>query len=150
VRGRAGFHADETWRQEGKEGVHLLPVQLLPQDRIPRRICGVGHEMRLAMSIPTGVISHMDGLLAMPKSLSAFGTLMPGAEAIHPIMLNDVEPQAYSPTSSTSSSISDPHRASTNSCHGHGPKLTPPIDSRPDALAQSQRLNAVATEDRVR
>jgi len=31
----------------------------------------------------------------MAESSSAFGTLMPGAEAIHPIKLNDVEPQAY-------------------------------------------------------
>jgi hypothetical protein len=54
-----------------------------------------------------------------------------------------------SPTSSTSSSIPGPHRASTNSCHGHGPKLTPPIDSRPDALAQSQPPNAVGREDRL-
>jgi hypothetical protein len=29
------------------------------------------------------------------ESLSAFGILMPGAEAIHPIKPNDVEPQAY-------------------------------------------------------
>lgn len=38
-----------------------------------------------------------------------------------------------SPTSSTGSSISGPPRASTNSCRGHGPKPTPPIDSPPDA-----------------
>ena len=31
----------------------------------------------------------------MAESPPAFGTLMPGAEAIHPIKLNDVEPQAY-------------------------------------------------------
>ena len=30
-----------------------------------------------------------------PNHSPAFGTLMPGAEAIHPIKLNDVEPQAY-------------------------------------------------------
>jgi IS66 C-terminal element len=50
-------------------------------------------KMGLAMSNPTGVISPMDGLFAMAESLSAFGTLR--AEAIHPIKLNDVEPQAY-------------------------------------------------------
>ncbi len=32
----------------------------------------------------------------------------------------------------------------------HGPKLTPPIDSMPDALAQSQPPNAVGREDRLR
>jgi hypothetical protein len=37
----------------------------------------------------------MDGLFAVAESLSAFGTLMPGAEAIHPIKLNGVEPYAY-------------------------------------------------------
>ncbi len=52
-------------------------------------------KMRLAMSNPTVVISPMDGLFAMAKSSSAFGTLMPGAEAIHPIKLNDVDPQAW-------------------------------------------------------
>jgi IS66 C-terminal element len=37
----------------------------------------------------------MDGLFAMAESSSAFGTLMPGAEAIHPIKLNDVDPQTH-------------------------------------------------------
>src|ERR1700677_540887 len=37
-----------------------------------------------------------------------------------------------SPTASTGSSISGPPRASTNSCRGHGPKPTPPINSPPD------------------
>jgi hypothetical protein len=36
----------------------------------------------------------MDGLFAMAES-PAFGTLMPGAEAIHPIKLNDVDPYVY-------------------------------------------------------
>ena len=31
----------------------------------------------------------------MAESLPAFGTLMPGAEAIHPIKLNNVDPYAY-------------------------------------------------------
>ena len=31
----------------------------------------------------------------MAESLPAFGTLMPGAEAIHPIKLNDVDPRAW-------------------------------------------------------
>jgi transposase len=54
------------------------------------------------------------------------------ASRIETCKLNDVEPQAY---------IAD---------HGHGPKLTPPIDSRPDALAQSQPPNAVGRGDRLR
>ena len=71
-------------------------------------------------------------------------------DVIETCKLNDVEPQAY---------IADvldklvnlwPYRASTNSCHGHGPKLTPSIEARPDALAQSQPPNAVGREDRLR
>ncbi len=40
----------------------------------------------------------------------AFGTLMPGAEAIHPIKLNDVDPYAY--LSDTLTRIVDGHLAS--------------------------------------
>ena len=95
VGGRAGFHADETWRQRGEEGVHLLPAQLLPQDRIPRRICGVGHENALG-NVQSDCLNLTHGWPPLyAKSLSAFGTLMPGAEAIHPIKLNDVDPRAW-------------------------------------------------------
>ena len=72
------------------------------------------------------------------------------ASLIETCKLNDVEPQAY---------IADvldklvnlwPASRIDELMPGHGPKLTPSIDSRPDALAQSQPPNAVGREDRLR
>ena len=73
----------------------LFPAQLLRQDGVTAASAPWATKMRLAMSNPTVVISPMDGLFAMAESLSAFGTLMPGAEAIHPIKLNDVNARAW-------------------------------------------------------
>ena len=72
------------------------------------------------------------------------------ASLIETCKLNDVEPQAY---------IADvldklvnlwPASRIDELMPWAWPKLTPPMNSRPDALAQSQPPNAVGCEDRLR
>ncbi len=54
--------------------MHLFPAQLLSQNLLPRRICGVGYENALGNVQPDCRNLTMDGLFAMDESSPAFGT----------------------------------------------------------------------------
>ena len=76
--------------------MHLFPAQLLSQNRLPCRICGVGYENALGNVQPDcRNLTHGWPLRYGRIITGLWHRLMSGAEAIHPIKLNDVDPYAY-------------------------------------------------------
>jgi hypothetical protein len=119
-------------RQEGsaaKKPHYLLAPQFALQNDLPRGLDTMDLQNTLADVEPDSTNSPLlDGLLEIWQPLAtAFGTLVPGAEAIHPIKLNSVDAQTYRrrfrPFHRRSSHQS-PRRASPVEvgCHSSDPK----------------------------
>lgn len=87
MRGRAGFHTDETGGQLGEERNHLAATKLTRDDDLAARINAVCLKDVLGEIQPDCGNLHRDGPLSDAFQRSPYGTSMPGAGAVHLIKI---------------------------------------------------------------